>query len=99
MAQVRFTRHLQRFFPMLGERVQVRGATVAEVVHDLDRQYPGLAGYIVDETGGLRPHVNIFLRRELVQDRRALSDAVGPDDELYIFQALSGGSSPAHQET
>jgi molybdopterin converting factor small subunit len=92
MAQVRFTRHLQRYFPPLGDRVQAQGETVAEVVRELDRHFPGLAGYIVDEQGALRRHVNIFLRRELVQDRQTLSDAVGPEDELYIFQALSGGS-------
>jgi len=90
MVQVRFTRHLVRFFPGLG-RVVVEGGTVAEVVAELDKLYPGLAGYIVDERGALRRHVNIFLSKEMVQDRRHLSDPVADGDEMYIFQALSGG--------
>ena len=91
MAQVRFTRHLVRFFPDLGDRVPADGETVAEVVADLDAQYPGLAGYVVDERGALRRHVNIFLDGELIHDRETLQDPVRPGDELYIFQALSGG--------
>lgn len=91
MAKVRFTRHLVRFFPDLGDVIQATGETVAAVIADLDAQYPGIAGYVVDERGALRQHVNIFLDKELIQDRETLLDPVRPDDELYIFQALSGG--------
>ena len=91
MAQVRFTRHLSRYFPNLAEREVVTGETVAEVVAALDNVHPGLAAYIVDEGGALRKHVNIFLDQELIHDRKQLSDAVGENDQVYIFQALSGG--------
>ena len=91
MARVKFTRHLVRFFPTLGDNVEVNGRTVADIIANLDAQYPGLAAYIVDERGALRKHVNIFVAGELIQDRQTLQDTV-PDDELvYIFQALSGG--------
>ncbi len=90
MANVRFTRHLVRFFPGL-ENVQVDGGSVAEIVTELDRKYPGLAAYIVDERGALRRHVNIFLNQDMIHDRQSLSDAVSEGDDLYIFQALSGG--------
>jgi molybdopterin converting factor small subunit len=91
MPRVHITRHLIRFFPDLKEQVEVEGGTVAEVLAALDRTYPGLAGYVVDERGALRKHVNIFVRRERIQDRQTLSDPVGKDDEMHIFQALSGG--------
>lgn len=91
MARVKFTRHLVRFFPQLPEVVTVEGRSVAEIVAALDEQFPGLAGYIVDERGALRKHVNIFLGQELIVDREHLGDAVGPGDQVYIFQALSGG--------
>lgn len=91
MAQVKFTRHLVRFFPTLGDVVTVPGETVAEIVTELDGMYPGLASYIVDERGALRKHVNIFLDNDLIHDRETLQDPVGKDDKLYIFQALSGG--------
>lgn len=91
MAQVKFTRHLVRFFPDLQNPTAVPGNTVAELIQNLDEQYPGLAAYIVDEHGALRKHVNIFLGGDLVQDRQTLQDAVEPNDEVYVFQALSGG--------
>lgn len=90
MPHVHFTRHLLRFFPTLTEG-EVPGATVREVVDALDRRYPGLAAYVVDETGRLRRHVNIFVRDEPICDRETLSDKVSPDDKLFILQALSGG--------
>ena len=94
MARVKFTRHLVRFFPKLAENpnaVQAEGDTVAELIADLDEQFPGLAAYIVDERGALRKHVNIFREGELIRDRETLADAVQPDDQIHIFQALSGG--------
>lgn len=91
MAKVKFTRHLVRYFPTLADVVEAQGNTVAELIADLDNQYPGLADYIVDEQGSLRRHVNIFLNKELIQDRQTLQDSVAQDDQVYIFQALSGG--------
>ena len=90
MAYVTFTRHLGRFFPDLAEG-DVPGATVREVIEAIDRRHPGFASYIVDETGRLRRHVNVFVRGEPIHDRVTLSDAVGDADKLFILQALSGG--------
>ena len=90
MPYVSFTRHLLRFFPTLTEG-EVAGATVREVIDELNRRYPGLAGYIIDETGRLRRHVNVFIHEEPIADRDRLSDKLSPDDRVYILQALSGG--------
>jgi len=90
MPLVQFTRHLTRFFPGLGP-VRVPAGTAAEIVRELDRLHPGLADYLVDDRGALRRHVNLFIGETLVQDRRALSDPVAEDDEVFIMQALSGG--------
>jgi hypothetical protein len=91
MAQVRFTRHLSRYFPDLAEREMVSANSVAGVVAALDERHPGLGAYIVDEGGALRKHVNIFIGQELIHDRKRLSDPVAEDDQVFIFQALSGG--------
>ena len=91
MPRVVLTRHLQCFFPTLKTTEEVAGATVREVIAELDKRYPGLALYVVDETGRLRRHVNIFVRDEPICDREAQSDAVSPGDEVFILQALSGG--------
>jgi hypothetical protein len=81
---------LRRFFPAL-EEGRVGGETVAGVVRELDLRYPGLAGYLVDDRGALRKHVNIFVRGEPVADRNGLTDPTHPEDEVFILQALSGG--------
>lgn len=90
MPLIKFTHHLQRFFPTLTSQ-NITGQTVAEIVQELDCRYPGLAAYIVDERGVLRKHVNIFVDGELIQDRQTLQDAVTDNQVVYIFQALSGG--------
>lgn len=90
MPHVSFTRHLRRFFPTL-EAGDVPGATVRELIDELDRRHPGLASYVVDETGRLRRHVNVFVGEEPVRDRERLSDALTPEQRIFILQALSGG--------
>lgn len=91
MARVKFTRHLVRYFPTLQDNVAVNGRNIADILTNLDKQYPGLAAYIIDEQGTLRKHVNIFVAGNLIHDRQTLQDAVKEDDQVYIFQALSGG--------
>ncbi len=91
MPRVKFTNHLQRFFPDLKTTIQIEGGTIAEIISALNIQYPGLADYIIDERGVVRKHVNIFISGELIQDRKTLQDTVTEEDQVYIFQALSGG--------
>jgi hypothetical protein len=90
MAQVTFTPHLQRFFPTLAA-CDIDGATVRDVIGELERRHPGFASYIVDETGRLRRHVNIFVGNEPIYDRETLGDKLEATTPVFIVQALSGG--------
>lgn len=90
MADVRYTDHLRRFFPDLVEG-PVPGETVRDVLDELDRRHPGFASFVIDEAGRLRRHVNVFVGDEPVGDREKLTDRVGPEQRMYILQALSGG--------
>lgn len=90
MPKVRFTPNLKRFYPTLQPMV-VEGDTIAEVLTYVEDLHPGLCAYLVDEQGRLREHVNIFIGDTLIHDKSRLSDPVGPQDEVYILQALSGG--------
>ncbi|MFN8374273.1 MAG: MoaD/ThiS family protein [Anaerolineae bacterium] len=90
MVHVKFTSHLYKFFPGLTE-LQIDAHTVAEVVTAIDQQFPGLADYVVDETGALRKHVNIFVGDTMVEDRQRLQDSLKAGDRVFIMQALSGG--------
>lgn len=94
MAVVRFTNHLRRYFADLRE-VEVSGDTVAQVVQELDQRFPGIKGYLCDDQGRLRRHVNIFIGEDRVDDRDHLSDPLQPASQIYILQALSGGCGSA----
>jgi sulfur-carrier protein len=68
--------------------VQAHGATLNDVLLDLDRQYPGIRFRVVDEQDRLRAHMRFFVNGLAVFDlAKPLSDA----DELCLVQALSGG--------
>ncbi len=90
MPKVRFTSNLKRFYPELSE-MSIQQSTVSQLLDSVDEAHPGLKDYIVDETGALRKHVNIFIGNDMVTDRETLSDALSEHDEVYIMQALSGG--------
>lgn len=89
MATIRFTSHLTRHLP--APQIEAEGATVAEVLACALQDDALLRGYVLDEQGRLRKHVNIYLDGALIADRLRLSDAVRPGAELYVLQALSGG--------
>jgi molybdopterin converting factor small subunit len=92
MPSVHLTRHLYTFFPQLeNQDITVEASTAGEVVQALERLAPGIGFYICDERGQLRTHVNIFVGKQMIRDRKGLTDAVAADDEVHILQALSGG--------
>ncbi len=63
------------------------GTTVAEVLRSLEREHPDVAGWILDERGRIREHINVFVNREYGREETA----VGPDDRLHVLPAISGG--------
>ena len=69
-------------------RAEAQGATLAAVLRDLDRQYPGIRFRMIDEQENVRRHIRIFINGEQVND---LSQALKPTDDVVIVQALSGG--------
>jgi molybdopterin synthase sulfur carrier subunit len=70
------------------KNVVADGGTLDALLHDLDRQFPGIRFRMVDEQGELRQHVSIFLGNERCRDLTSPLDGV---DEVVIMQALSGG--------
>lgn len=68
--------------------VEGAGATVSEVLDDLDRRFPGIRFRMVDEQNRLRQHMKIWIGQDPVTD---LAAPVTAADEITIMQALSGG--------
>ena len=68
--------------------VDATGATLAQLLTDLDSQYPGLRFRVVDEQDQLRGQMRFFVNGEQVFE---LSHPLRPTDAVYLVQALSGG--------
>lgn len=91
MAILKFTPALYRFFPELDTPINLEGQSVMEIMINLEKLFPGLCSYILDDQHRLRQHVNIFHNGTLIKDVIRLSDKVEHYDELFFIQALSGG--------
>ncbi len=89
MPQVAFTSQLQRFTET--PEFHTAAATLREALGAAFDINPRLRHYVLDEQGHLRPHVVVFIDGRRVVDRVALSDALAPDDKVYVLQALTGG--------
>jgi sulfur-carrier protein len=69
-------------------QVEADGETLAALIADLDRRYPGIRFRMIDERDQLRPHMRIFVNGTAPP---GLEVAVTERDEVVILQALSGG--------
>jgi molybdopterin converting factor small subunit len=86
MAQVRLRGTLKQ---MAGEGAEhsVPGATVAEVLTELERAQESLNGWILDERGRIRRHINVFVNGEQSKEDTPVEEG----DWVEILPAISGG--------
>ena len=66
---------------------RVPGATVGELLRELERSQPALGGWVLDERGAIRRHINVFVSGERAGAETAVSDS----DRVEILPAISGG--------
>jgi MoaD family protein len=71
-----------------GSRVEAEGATLAALLIDLERRYPGIRFRIIDEQERMRAHIRFFVNGQQVF---GLQQPLRDGDEVAIVQALSGG--------
>jgi molybdopterin synthase sulfur carrier subunit len=86
MATVRLRNPLKQ---LAGDRSEhaIDGATVADVMRELERSQPPLSGWILDERGHVRRHINVFVNGEQAGE----DTPVGGDDRVDVLPAISGG--------
>ncbi len=89
MPLIRFTRQLARAVPC--PPATVPGATIGEALAAYFADHPGVRGYVLDDQGGARKHVAMFVNGEPITDRICLTDRVTETDDIDVLQALSGG--------
>jgi molybdopterin synthase sulfur carrier subunit len=71
--------------------VQAAADTVAELIDDLERQFPGLRERLVEEGGELRRFINIYVNQEDIRFLQGAKTALKPGDEVSIVPAIAGG--------
>jgi len=70
-----------------GAEHRVQGATVIALLRELERRHPDLAGWVLDERGQIRRHINVFVGGE----RAGEETAVEPGDRVEVLPAITGG--------
>lgn len=73
------------------ETVSAAGATIGELLDNLDLAFPGLKERICDEAGNVRRFVNIFVNGEDIRFLAEKATPVQENDEISIVPAIAGG--------
>jgi len=71
--------------------VRAKGATVAQVMEDLDQHFPGLKERLVDDGGELRRFINVYVNQEDVRFLSGKDTTLKDGDEVSIVPAIAGG--------
>lgn len=87
MARVRLRGALKQLAGGSAEHA-VEAGTVGELLRELERAQPAMSGWVLDERGHVRRHINVFVNGEYGR----LDTAIGPDDRVDVLPAISGGS-------
>jgi molybdopterin synthase sulfur carrier subunit len=87
MVEVTLPQSLVRLFPGAPRNVQSDGASVLELIDDLDRRWPGMRNRILDAGPAIRTHLIIFVDRDMAE----LSTPIHAQSRVLIVAAVSGG--------
>ena len=68
---------------------ELDGATVGDALRELEGAHPAVGGWILDERGLIRRHINVFVNGELGGEETA----VRAEDRIDVLPAISGGST------
>ena len=88
MAVVRLRSPLKQLAGGAAEH-RIEGATAGALLRELERSQPALGGWILDERGHVRRHINVFVNGEYGRE----DTPVGPEDRIEVLPAISGGSA------
>lgn len=71
--------------------VEVQGATVGEVIDNLEAQHSGIKERMVDESGAIRRFVNVYVNEEDIRFLDGSETGVQDGDQVTIVPAIAGG--------
>ena len=73
------------------DEVKADGATVAEVIEDLEKKFPGMRERLLDAKG-VRRFINIYVGEEDIRFLDGLKTALKSGDQITIVPAIAGGA-------
>ena len=73
------------------ELVNIEATTVAGAINELQGKFPGIKERLMDEAGGIRRFVNVYVNNEDIRFLDDLQTAVTATDEISIIPAIAGG--------
>ena len=73
------------------KKVRAAGATIKDVLADLDANHPGIAGQLYNPDGSLHRFVNVYLNGRDVRYLGGLDTPVDARDEIRLLPAIAGG--------
>ena len=71
--------------------VECKGATVIELVNNLEKKYPGTKERLCDENGNIRRFINIFVNEKDIRFLKGQKTKLKNGDEISIIPAIAGG--------
>ena len=84
---VRLPAILIDLFPGAQRRIEMKAATVGDMMDRLDEAWPGMRDRLCDTRPAIRKHINVFIDGE----RARLDTKLAPGDEVFVLTAISGG--------
>ena len=73
------------------DRLHIEGATVREIIENMERRFPGMRFHLCYETGELRPYVNIFIEQANIRYLQGLDTPVTAGARVRVLPSVAGG--------
>jgi molybdopterin synthase sulfur carrier subunit len=90
MTQVRIPSPLRRYTNGQS-KVETSGATIQELIDNLEAQHPGVKSRLCDENGQIKRYVNVFVNDEEIRTLQGVETPISDKDEVSIIPAMAGG--------
>lgn len=71
--------------------IQVSGSNISEALSDLTAQYPPIRPHLFNDSGELRPFVNLFVGENNIKDLQGVETPIQDGDRLVLIPSIAGG--------
>jgi molybdopterin converting factor small subunit len=72
-------------------KLSATGATLRDVIADIERRHPGFASRVVDDAGAIRTYVNVYIGEDDARQKGGMSAKVPDGSEVMVIPAMAGG--------